>query len=63
MSDCILMFGGVVDTKTLYLREIKTPAHRDSPEVKSRHLSPAMSMLTPALVIQMIDALNIYFAH
>ena len=25
MSDCILMFEGVVET--LYLREIKTPAH------------------------------------
>ena len=70
MSDCILMFEGVVDTKTLYLREIKTPAqprhHRDSPEVKSCHLSPAMSMLSPVLGgpgIQMTGALNIYFAH
>ena len=52
-------------TKMLYWREIKTAAHprhcRDSPEIKSRHLSPAMPLLSPALGgpgIQMTGALN-----
>ena len=47
------MFESMVDTKILYWREIKTPAHpwhcRDSPKVKSWHLSPAMSLLSPTL--------------
>ena len=47
-----------LDTKTLCWREIKTPA---LPEVQFRHLSPAMSALSPALGepgIQMTGALH-----
>ena len=56
----------MLDTEMLYWLQIKTPAHpkhcRDSPDVESRHLSPAMSLLSPALGmpgIQMTDALKI----
>ena len=48
------MSESVVDTKMLYWREIKTPAHprhcQESPKVKFRPLSLAISLLSPAPV-------------